>query len=226
MTTRSNVRSAGLFAIACACILAACGSSRATFVPTNGGASGTSATNASDDGGEAPNGADSDGGGSTVGGGGGGAAGDDGGVLASSDAAASCEASAGCGSLGGEVQRTSTAPSHGGKGPVYVAVFVGNPILDSKSATLIARTLLSNVDLSAAGAQVAYRIDGIPVSATPYDVVAFLDDANAVTPSNPTPASGDLVSLYSGGSTLSGYPVTIASTATASLNLPLNTAMP
>ena len=128
-------------------------------------------------------------------------------------------------SLVGSVKRTSTQPAHGGKGAVYVAVFQGNPVTNASGAKMIARTLLSNQDLSSAGAQVAYRIDSIPLASAPYEVIAFLDDANAVSAANPQPASGDLISLQLSGG-ISGVPVTLADPGLTSLDLPLNALMP
>jgi hypothetical protein len=143
------------------------------------------------------------------------------------DAAASsssCDGSS-CASLSGLVKRTSTAPLHGGKGSVYVAIFDGNPVTDATHAVVVARTLIANTDLSASGAQVAYRVDDVPVRAAAYQVIAFLDDGNAVSASNPQPASGDLISLQLSGG-ISGVPVTLASPGDDSLDLPLNAAMP
>jgi hypothetical protein len=125
----------------------------------------------------------------------------------------------------GYVKRTTTKPTHGGKGAVYVALFDGNPITGASTATIVGRALLTNQDLTSDTAQVAYRIDGVPARAQAYQVIAFLDDANAVTASNPRPASGDLVSLdLSAG--FGGVPVTVAGSADVSLDLPLNVAMP
>ena len=128
-------------------------------------------------------------------------------------------------SLVGSVKRTSTQPAHGGKGTVYVAVFQGNPVTNASGAKMIARTLLSNQDLSSAGAQVAYRIDSIPPASAPYEVIAFLDDANSVSSTNPQPGSGDLISLQLSGG-ISGIPVTLAGAGVTSLDLPLNALMP
>jgi hypothetical protein len=137
---------------------------------------------------------------------------------------ASCDAS-GCASLVGLVKRTSTQPQHGGKGSVYVAVFDGNPVTDASHAIVVARTLIANADLSADTAQVAYRVDDVPVRAAAYQVIAFLDDANAVSAANPAPASGDLISLQLAGG-ISGIPVTLTKPGDDPLDLPLNAAMP
>ena len=150
----------------------------------------------------------------------------------SADASGAAEAGAvvgcdagGCASLVGFVQRTTTQPAHGGIGSVYVAVFDGNPVTDSASAVVVARTLLPNEDLSAENAQVAYRIDDVPVQSTAYQVIAFLDDANAVSASDPAPASGDLISLdLSGG--ISGIPLTVSQPGQITLDLPLNAQTP
>jgi hypothetical protein len=143
---------------------------------------------------------------------------------AGSPPVAACDVGA-CASLSGVVKRTATAPQHGGKGAVYVAIFDGNPVTDATHAVVVARTLLPNEDMSAASAEVAYRVDGVPVRPAPYQVIAFLDDADAVSASNPQPASGDLISLdLSGG--ISGVPVTLSNPGDAPLDLPLNAAMP
>ncbi|HEY2516066.1 MAG TPA: hypothetical protein VGI39_34580 [Polyangiaceae bacterium] len=136
----------------------------------------------------------------------------------------SCDASA-CASLVGAVKRTATQPAHGGKGAVYVAVFEGNPVTDAAGAKVIVRTLLTDQDLSSAGASVAYRIDGIPTASAPYQVIAFLDDAQAVSTTKPQPASGDLISLQLTGG-ISGIPVTLADGGVTTLDLPLNALMP
>ena len=127
--------------------------------------------------------------------------------------------------MSGVVQRTATKPTHGGKGSVYVAIFDGNPITSQATAKIVGRALLPGEDLTSDTAQVAYRVDGVPVRAAAYQVIAFLDDANAVTASNPAPASGDLVSLdLSAG--FAGVAVTVAIPGDVTLNLPLNVAMP
>jgi hypothetical protein len=149
---------------------------------------------------------------------------DAGAPVADASVLSNCDASA-CGSLVGFVQRTSTAPTHGGKGNVYVAVFDGDPVTNAATAVMVARSLLPNEDLSAATAQVAYRVDGIPFSATPYQVIAFLDDADAVSASSPQPASGDLISLQISNG-ISGVPATISSAGDVTLDLPLNAVMP
>jgi hypothetical protein len=130
-----------------------------------------------------------------------------------------------CASVTGLVQRTaSTKPTHGGKGTVYVAIFDGNPITNS-SAAMVGRALLPNEDMSSDTAQVAYRVDGVPARAQPYQAIAFLDDANTVTAQNPKPGSGDLVSLdLSSG--FSGVPVTVPGPGDVTLDLPLNVTMP
>jgi hypothetical protein len=123
------------------------------------------------------------------------------------------------------VKRTSTQPKHGGKGTVYVAVFDGNPVTDASHATAVARAYFANQDLSTDGAQVPYRVDGVPVRATAFQVIAFLDDANAVTPSSPQPQSGDLITLQIAGG-ISGIPVTPSKPGDLTLDLSLNAAMP
>ena len=66
------------------------------------------------------------------------------------------------------------------------------------TAQVVGNALLEDVDLSAAGASVAYAIDGIPPRAEDYYVIAFLDDNGNVDTSDPSsagPDRGDLVSL-------------------------------
>lgn len=135
-----------------------------------------------------------------------------------------CDSGA-CASVVGFVLRTATKPKHGGKGPIYVALFDGNPILDASHAVVVARTLLPSTDFSADDAKVPYRVDGVPVRAAAYQAIAFLDDANAVTPNNPQPGSGDLISLSLSG-TIGGIPLVVAAEGEASLDLPLNAALP
>jgi hypothetical protein len=140
------------------------------------------------------------------------------------DTGGPCSA-ASCAALVGHVKRTSTKPQHGGVGSVYVAVFDGNPVTDASHATVIARTLLAQVDLSADGAEVAYRVDGVPPRAQAYQVIAFLDDGGAVSSASPQPAAGDLISLQLAGS-IEGVPITLAAAGDVTLDLPLNAVMP
>lgn len=130
-----------------------------------------------------------------------------------------------CAALVGKVLRKAgTKPSAGGKGSLYIAVFDGNPILDSKSAKLVARTLIENVDMSADTASVDYRVEGIPPAATGRQVVAFLDDNKTATEANPAPDKGDLVTIDIAG--FSGIKVTLPKPGDHTLGLQLNAALP
>lgn len=135
-----------------------------------------------------------------------------------------CDASA-CASLVGKVMRkAATKPQHGGVGDVYVAVFDGNPITDAQNAKVVARTLLTNVDLTQDTAQVAYRVDGIPARAQGYQVIAFLDDDRNASAQSPGPSKGDLVTIDLAG--FSGIKLTVATPGDTTLDLPLNAALP
>lgn len=130
-----------------------------------------------------------------------------------------------CAALVGKVARKSgTKPSAGGKGSLYIAVFDGNPIIDSKGAKLVARTLIENVDMSADTASVDYRVEGIPPASTERQVVAFLDDNKTATESNPAPDKGDLVTIDIAG--FSGIKVKVPTPGDHTLNLQLNAALP
>lgn len=124
-------------------------------------------------------------------------------------------------SLSGTIRRTAT-PKAGGKGPLYVAVFDGNPVVDSKNAVLVSQTLIPDVDFSLADAQVTYRILGIPISAKERQVLAFLDDNRTAKPPNPGPDVGDLVTLDGFG----GIKVKLPTEQDVTLNLVLNAVIP
>lgn len=123
--------------------------------------------------------------------------------------------------LSGTISRTAT-PKAGGKGPLYVAVFEGNPVVDSKNAVLVAQTVVTDADLSAPDAKVSYRIEGIAPSARERQVLAFLDDNRTARPPAPGPDAGDLVTLDGIG----GIKVTLSMEKEVPLNLVLNAVIP
>jgi hypothetical protein len=146
---------------------------------------------------------------------------------ASTDAATAplgCDAGT-CGSLVGHVSRKSTTMAqHGGVGNVYIAVFDGNPIADQANAKVVAQTVLMNVDLGASSASFAYRVDGIPVRAAEYQVVAFLDDDHNASATNPAPSKGDLVTIDL--MAFGGVKAPVTKSGDTTLDLQLNAALP
>lgn len=124
-------------------------------------------------------------------------------------------------SLAGTIRRTAM-PKAGGKGPLYIAVFDGNPVVDSKNAVLVGQTLIAEADLAAADAMVSYRIEGIPHSPKVRQVLAFLDDNRTAKPPSPGPDAGDLVTLDG----IAGIKVTLPSEQEVTLNLVLNAVLP
>lgn len=124
-------------------------------------------------------------------------------------------------SLNGTIRRTAT-PKAGGKGPLYIAVFEGNPVVDSKPAVLVAQTLIGDVDFAPADAQVSYRIEHIPISTKERQVLAFLDDNRTAKLPNPGPDVGDLVTLDGFG----GIKITLPAEQDVTLNLVLNAVIP
>ncbi len=128
------------------------------------------------------------------------------------------------GTLAGVVTR-SAEPAAGGRGHLYIAVFTSDPVTDRTGAMNVARGIVEDVDMSAAGASIAYTVVGIPPRPEPYFVTAFLDDngtVSATDPSNAGPDRGDLVALEGFASPR----VTVASEATATLDLVLNFNLP
>lgn len=124
-------------------------------------------------------------------------------------------------SLSGTIRRTAT-PKAGGKGPLYIAVFDGNPVVDSKNAVLVGQTLIAEADLAAMDAMVSYRIEGIPSSTKVRQVLAFLDDNRTAKPPGTGPDAGDLVTLDGIG----GIKVTLPAEQEVTLNLVLNAVLP
>ena len=104
------------------------------------------------------------------------------------------------GVLVGHITR-SKAPSNGGVGPVYVALFERNPITASTSGSdpgLVAFQRIDTVDFNPEGTRVPYRLEGIPPRAEQYFITAFLDDnmnADMSDPMSAGPDRGDLISL-------------------------------
>lgn len=128
------------------------------------------------------------------------------------------------GTLVGVVTRTAE-PAAGGRGHLYVAVFTSDPVTDRMGAMNVARGIVEDVDMSAAGASVAYTVVGIPPRPEPYFVTAFLDDngtVSATDPSNAGPDRGDLVALEGFASPRA----TVASETTVTLDLVLNFNLP
>jgi hypothetical protein len=113
------------------------------------------------------------------------------------DGAGQPDSAAGGASLRGAISR-STTPMGDARGNVYVALFDRDPVVDMATAQVVARALLENADLAAAGATVPYQLDGITPRGDAYFLVAFLDDNGNVDAANPDdagPDRGDLVSL-------------------------------
>ncbi len=101
--------------------------------------------------------------------------------------------------LAGTITRSAN-PERGadGIGNVYVAVLDSNPLgFGGGTPTTVAVQLIENVDLSAAGASVDYRITGIPTRSEPYYISAFLDDDGNAGLDAPGPDAGDLLNLES-----------------------------
>jgi hypothetical protein len=126
--------------------------------------------------------------------------------------------------LTGKITR-STAPKAGGKGGLYVAIFERNPITNQNDPGLVARTLIPDADMTAAGASYTYTLGPIPTRAEAYYITAFLDDNNTVNMNDPSkagPDKGDLVSLDG-----FNFPtVTVSQPGEETLDIVLNIAMP
>lgn len=123
--------------------------------------------------------------------------------------------------LSGVVSRTAM-PKAGGKGPLYIAVFEGNPVTDSKSAVVVGQTVIAEADLAAADARVSYKIEGIAPSPKERQVLAFLDDNRTARLPGPAPDAGDLLTLEG----LGGIKVTLPTATTVKLDLVLNAVLP
>ncbi len=126
--------------------------------------------------------------------------------------------------LSGVINR-SAAPQGDAVGNVYVALFDRDPIANMDTAVAVGNALLTNVDLAAAGATVAYVVDNVPPRAEDYFLIAFLDDNGNVDQSNPDaagPDRGDLVSLMG----VSAPKVTLATPGEHSHDIDLNLVMP
>jgi len=104
---------------------------------------------------------------------------------------------AGGGTLTGTITR-SAAPANGGVGPVFVALFERNPVIDMMNPGLVAFQRIENVDFNPAGTMVTYELTGIPPRPEVYYITAFLDDnmsASVDSPESAGPDRGDLVAL-------------------------------
>ncbi|CAN5900243.1 hypothetical protein BH11MYX2_BH11MYX2_35440 [soil metagenome] len=154
---------------------------------------------------------------------GGSGGGDDGGSDAPVDAPVDSIAGA---TVSGSVRRTAQ-PGSGGdaRGPIYIAIFDQDPIINRDTAQVIARTVIDNADLSAPNATVSYTLDAVPVRAMKYYFVGFLDDNANVDPMNAAnagPDKGDLVSLDG----LASPTLTLATPTAATFDVNLNTMLP
>lgn len=125
--------------------------------------------------------------------------------------------------LSGQVWR-SVAPSAGGIGNLYIALFEVDPVTAQNPPAPIAQALIENADLSGQGARVPYQITGITPRPQPYFIVAFLDDNHnaSMDPATAGPDMGDLVSLDG----LASPSVTVDEPGTVSEDIELNLAMP
>lgn len=132
-----------------------------------------------------------------------------------------------CASLVGFVQRTATKPRHGGKGNLHVLVVAGARPEETARGRgfldVVARQLITGVDLSAEGAQVPYRVDGIPPRGRDYRVFAFLDDDATSLERSPRPDEGDLCAATPDASGAGdwGMGVGLASAGEVRLDIPL-----
>ena len=122
--------------------------------------------------------------------------------------------------LSGEVTRTAEL-EHDGFGDLFIAVFDGNPILESPNA--LGFQLIPDLDLTDPEAVVLYEIASLePGEADPFHVIAFFDDNDNATPPEPEPDRTDLVSMIG----LAAPTVSIPSDDGATLDLVLNLGMP
>ena len=97
--------------------------------------------------------------------------------------------------LHGVVTRSGT-PAVDGIGGLYIALFDMDPVVAMDEASVVGSAFVPDVDMSAAGASIAYEMADIPPRAEPYFVIAFLDDNDSVTdPTAAAPDRGDLISL-------------------------------
>lgn len=126
--------------------------------------------------------------------------------------------------LSGDVVRT-TEPKAGGVGNLFIAVFESDPVVSMRTAAPVGQALVSDADMSADDAAIAYEVVGIPVRPEPYFIVAFLDDNGNATVDDPAaagPDRGDLVSLQG----LASPSVSLDHAGVTTYDIVLNIAMP
>jgi hypothetical protein len=139
------------------------------------------------------------------------------------DAATAGTCTTGCATLSGRVLRLANpAPSAGGKGPLFIAVFDNDPVANRANARAVGNVMIADADMSSATAAVSYSVPNITPRAQPYFVIAFLDDNKNAQLPNAGPDRGDLVSLNG----FSAPTATLATATTVTLDLSLTTAMP
>ena len=128
--------------------------------------------------------------------------------------------------VSGSVRRTAQPQSTGdARGPIYIAIFDQDPVINRDTAQVVARTVIDNADLSAPNATASYMLENVPVRATKYYFVGFLDDNASVDATNPEkagPDKGDLVSLDG----LASPKITLATAGASTYDVTLNTVLP
>lgn len=109
-------------------------------------------------------------------------------------------AQGGTASLTGKITRSAAPGANGdAKGSIYIGVFTENPLsgfMANPNAMVVATAVVADADLSANGASVDFKVEGIPVRPEAYYVTAFLDDNGNVDPNNVNsalPDTGDLI---------------------------------
>ncbi len=125
--------------------------------------------------------------------------------------------------LSGNVTR-SVAPTAGGVGNLFIALFEQDPVTSMNPPAPVGQVLIENADMSGDGAAIAYEIPNVALRADPYFIVAFLDDNGtaAMDPASAGPDMGDLVSL----SGLASPSVVINQAGVVQQDIDLNLAMP
>lgn len=150
-----------------------------------------------------------------------GGGGDGGNAQGDTDAAVDAVPSA---SVNGTVRRTAQ-PDGDAKGSIYLAIFDNDPVLDRDNAHVVARSVIADADMSASDAMVTYEITDVPLRATKYYFVGFLDDnanVNLDDPASAGPDKGDLVSLDG----LAAPTLTLATAGAVTFDVTLNTVLP
>lgn len=128
--------------------------------------------------------------------------------------------------VSGAVRRTAQPSGTGdAKGPIYIAIFDQDPVINRDTAQVVARTVIDSADLSPPNATVSYVIENVPVRDSKYYFVGFLDDNASVDPTYPAmagPDKGDLVSLDG----LASPKITLATAGAVTFDVTLNTVLP